>query len=111
MMEELLKIINYYGEKNQIRKLAEEQYELNEALFERFVHGQDEFSIYDDDEKEAWEYDKNILDGHIEEEIADNLVIIRQFVALYGLDMVRIEDIVRKKIERQLERMKNLDER
>lgn len=110
MDSRLFDIINHYGEKHQIRKLAEEQYELIEALYDRFRHGEDEFICADDFEYEGWVLEKNALDKHVEEEIADNLVLIRQFVAKYELDIVRIEDIVRKKIDRQIERMKQENE-
>lgn len=92
MMEKLFEIILHYGEKHQIRKLAEEQYELIEALYDRYIHEQD------NDFSGEWSNRAHELDSHVEEEIADNLVLIRQFVAKYGLDMVRIEDIVRKKV-------------
>lgn len=77
---ELLKIINHYGEKNQIKKLAEEQFELIEALIEK---------------------DKE----HIKEEIADNMHIIWQFMALYGISAIEIADEVERKNKRTLRRM------
>ena len=98
-MEEFIKIINHYGENHQIRKLNEEQYELCEALYDRFLHGQD----YDNSEE--WRCKAIELNRHIEEEIADNLVLIRQFIAKYELNNMRIEDFVRQKIKRQQQRM------
>lgn len=77
---ELLKIINHYGEKNQVKKLAEEQYELIEALFEK---------------------DKD----HIIEEMADNIHLIWQFAALYGISVTEILDEVQRKNKRTLRRM------
>ena len=77
-----IEIINHYGDKHQIRKLAEEQYELIEALFEN---------------------DKE----HITEEIADCLVLINQFKAFYGIKDEEIGKIYDYKLARQEERMKN----
>ena len=79
---DLLKIINHYGEKHQIKKLAEEQFELIEALLEK---------------------DKE----HIKEEIADNIHIIWQFMALYGISVVEISDEVERKNKRTLRRMED----
>ena len=98
-MTEYEKIIYHYGEKHQIRKLAEEQYELCEALYDRYLHEQDKNDSW------AWAEHSIVLDGHIEEEIADNLVLIRQFIEKYQLNYPRIEDIVLSKIERQLLRI------
>lgn len=75
-----IEIINHYGYKHQIRKLAEEQYELVEALFEN---------------------DKE----HITEEIADCLVLINQFKAYYGIKDKDIQKVYDYKIARQERRI------
>lgn len=71
-----IEIINHYGYKHQIKKLAEEQYELIEALFE--------------EDKE-----------HITEEIADCLVLINQFKAYYEIQDKDIQKVYNYKIARQ----------
>lgn len=71
-----IEIINHYGYKHQIRKLAEEQYELIEALFE--------------EDKE-----------HITEEIADCLVLINQFKSFYKIKDKDIQKVYDYKIARQ----------
>ena len=75
-----IEIINHYGYRHQIRKLAEEQYELIEALFE--------------EDKE-----------HITEEIADCLVLINQFKAYYKIKDKDIQKVYDYKIERQERRI------
>lgn len=75
-----IEIINHYGYKHQIRKLAEEQYELIEALFEE-----------DED--------------HITEEIADCLVLINQFKAFYQIKDKDIKKVYDYKIARQERRI------
>ena len=75
-----IEIINHYGYKHQIRKLAEEQYELIEALFE--------------EDKE-----------HITEEIADCLVLINQFKAFYQIKDKDIQKVYNYKIARQERRI------
>ena len=71
-----IEIINHYGYRHQIRKLAEEQYELIEALFEN---------------------DKE----HITEEVADCLVLINQFKAFYQIKDKDIQKVYDYKIARQ----------
>ena len=75
-----IEIINHYGYKHQIKKLAEEQYELIEALFEN---------------------DKE----HITEEIADCLLLINQFEAFYQIKDKDIQKVYDYKIARQERRM------
>ena len=75
-----IEIINHYGYRHQIRKLAEEQYELIEALF-----GEDE--------------------DHITEEIADCLLLINQFKAYYKIKDKDIQKVYDYKIARQEGRM------
>lgn len=77
-----IEIINHYGYKHQIRKLAEEQYELIEALFEE-----------DED--------------HITEEIADCLLLINQFKAYYKIKDKDIQKVYDYKLSRQEGRMKD----
>lgn len=77
-----IEIINHYGYRHQIRKLAEEQYELIEALFEE-----------DED--------------NIAEEIADCLLLINQFKAYYKIKDKDIQKVYEYKIARQERRMKD----
>lgn len=75
-----IEIINHYGLKNQIRKFNEESYELIEALFEN--------------NKE-----------HIAEEIADCLLLIKQFRDFYKIQDEEIREVYDYKIARQERRM------
>lgn len=75
-----IEIINHYGLKNQIRKFNEESYELIEALFEN---------------------DKE----HITEEIADCLLLIRQFRDFYKIQDEAIREVYDYKLARQERRM------
>lgn len=74
---DLLKIIKHYGYKPQIKKLAEEQFEVIEALLEK---------------------DRE----HIKEEIADNIHMLGQFAEYYGISNDEILEIVKQKNERTL---------
>lgn len=75
-----IEIINHYGYKHQIRKLAEEQFELIEALFEE-----------DED--------------HITEEIADCLLLIKQFRDFYKIQDEEIREVYDYKLARQERRI------
>lgn len=77
-----IEIINHYGLKNQIRKFNEESYELIEALFEN--------------NKE-----------HIAEEIADCLLLIKQFRDFYKIQDEEIREVYDYKLARQERRMAN----
>ena len=97
MKEDILKIIKHYGVNAQQRQLAEEVFELQEAILTRELH---------------WHYDTEIqdirpLDNHIAEEIADVMVLLNQFKAYYGIPNETILVFMRGKVDRQLERIRN----
>lgn len=101
MKEDLKKIIDTYGIRNQLRKFNEETYELIEAIndYER--------------QKEACENmgcskvhaDKKL--EHIAEEIGDVRVMLYQLQYHYGIEEEDIWDVIKFKTKRQLERIKN----
>ena len=91
MKTKLLEIINHYGIDNQQRKLEEEIFELQQAI-----------TRYDTDE-----WDISEMREHIEEEVADVCVLLMQFCNYYKLNVGNIGQIINKKIDRQLERIKN----
>ena len=95
MKEDLLKIINNYGISNQLKKLSEEVFELQEAIIDA------EYNRYVGVIRKPGE--KAI--EHIEEEYADCCVVLEQFKAYYDLDNDKIIEIVKKKINRQLDRI------
>lgn len=102
MKEDLLKIIMHYGVNAQQRKLAEEVFELQEAIYQYIA------------QKEACEnvgcsrihIDK--CKEHIAEEIADVLNLIEQFMYYYDIDFDKeVLEIKHQKVARQLERIEN----
>lgn len=96
MREEYLKIIDNYGVNNQQRKLAEETWELQEAILE-FEH--DDYTYYPEVEKS--------LKEHITEEIADVMNLLEEFIEHYNIDRFDIAKIMEQKVKRTLERMEN----
>lgn len=99
MEKDLLKIIEHFGVNNQQRKLAEEVFELQEAI-----------SIYE--KIEYWDGEGYFIDfssdkDTIIEEIADICVILRQFMEHYDITQDEISDRMADKINRTLERIES----
>ena len=86
--ENALNIILHYGLKHQIRKFAEESFELVEALINSKTTSP----------KDA---------EHVAEEIADCCVLIEQFKTLFCFSDDEITAIANSKIERQIKRIKD----
>ena len=95
MKNKLLKIIQHYGIDNQLRKFNEENFELIEA-----IHG------LENSDAMLKVLARTTLINNIKEEIADNLVLLSQFILYYNINLDDIEKIFKQKVERQLERMK-----
>lgn len=111
MREEYLKIFDTYGINNQQRKLAEETFELQEAILEyqNFI----DYSPTDASSIEVNgdiftmpKYGKYLIE-HILEEIADVMVLLEQFIEYYNIDRFDIAKIMEQKVKRTLERMEN----
>lgn len=112
MKEDLLKIINHYGVMPQLKYFQSEVFELNEAImeYENFndycpieasfisINGEDKLSTYN--------YSKKLKE-HIAEEIADVLVMLKQFQYYYGINREEIRKIMNFKKDRQIERIEN----
>lgn len=94
MREKLLKIINHYGIDKQLKYIHTEYFELDESIIDyKYVE------VYKGSPAEK--YHK----GHIAEEIADIMVMLKQFQYYYGIDDEILENIMNQKIDRQLERI------
>lgn len=85
MEQELLEIIKHYGLKNQLKKLSEEIYELQEAI------------LLDEGGIESYQ--------HICEERADVEVLLRQLDEYFEIKFDDVAKWITKKINRTLERI------
>lgn len=97
MEEKLLKIISFYGVIPQLKYFQSEVFELNEAILEYehfYLHTGKAMTYY------------NMSTEHIAEEIADVMVMLEQFKFYYGIEDMDVKEIMIKKIDRQLERIK-----
>ena len=110
MNEKLRMIINHYGIGNQLKHFQSEVYELNEAILiknntgalENVIDGISRLlltSIGSD----YTDYKRN----HIKEEIADVMVMLKQFQLYYNISTDEIKEVMKQKIERQIERLNN----
>ena len=93
MKQDLLKIINHYGINNQLKYIHSEYFELDEAIF-HYENG----IYWGNGETEHYI-------RHIAEELADCFVMLKQFQYYYGIEDSEIEKIMKKKIDRQLNRI------
>lgn len=96
MKDKLLQIINHYGLYNQLKYIHSEYFELDEAIISYL---NDECNYY----SEVEESHKKEIMG----EIADIMVMLKQFQYYYGIEDKQIEDIMSYKIDRQLDRISN----
>lgn len=82
MKDKLLKIISFYGLPNQLKYIHSEYYELDEAIL-------------------SFPYKKE----HVAEELADCFVMLKQLQYYFKIEDYWIDEIMRKKIDRQLKRI------
>lgn len=99
MKEDLLKIINHYGINKQLKYIHSEYFELDESIFS-YESGK-YLADFDCEEK------MQKAEEHIAEEISDVMVMLKQFQYYYDISDEQIEDIMKYKIQRQLERIEN----
>lgn len=101
MKEDILKIINHYGVKHQLRYFQSEVLELNDAILKEIEIAFNSDGGFGD--REALRKEKN----HIAKEIADVMVMLKQFQYFYEIPDKEIEDVMKYKVQRQLERINN----
>lgn len=97
MQNKLLQIINHYGIMKQLKYIHSEYFELDEAI----VEYQYLYNHYIGDRARQM----TITKEHITEEIADVMVMLKQFQYYYGIEDKQVEDVMQYKIDRQLDRI------
>ena len=96
MKDDLLKIISFYGVMPQLKYFQSEIFEMNEAIISA------EHSRCVGITRDV----APICIEHIAEEIADCTVMLKQFQYYYGITDEEIIKVMKEKIDRQLERIK-----
>lgn len=97
MNKDIVEIIKHYGVNPQQKKLAEELFELQEAITE-YEMVKDNKVLYSDSYL-------NKCYHHIAEEIADVTLLIEQFRKYYDIRIGEIENITAGKIDRTFKRI------
>ena len=100
MKEDLLKIVNHYGLKHQLKYIHSEYYELDEAIIN--CNTFDEFAQAD---MHVYDNNRQYFRKHIAEELSDCFVMLKQFQYYYEIEDKDIERIMKYKIDRQLKRI------
>ncbi len=101
MKEDILKVINHYGVKHQLKYFQSEVFELNEAILKEIEIAFNSEGNFGD--REALRKAKN----HIVEELADVMMMLKQFQYFYEIPDKEIEDVMEYKVQRQLGRINN----
>ncbi len=91
MHERLESIIKHYGLREQLKYFQSEVFELNETILA---------NVFDTEGTTDVGYVE-----HIREEIADVMVMLKQFQYYYEIPDKEIENVMKYKIKRQLERI------
>lgn len=98
MKEDILKIIKHYGIMPQLKYFQSEVFELNEAILTKEIeYGSSDTTV---------KMDKANLE-HIAEEIADIMVMLKQFQYHYEIPSEEIKKVMIEKIKRQIGRIDN----
>lgn len=104
MREKLLKIIEHFGVIHQLKYFQSEIFELNEAILYREHPNDIARPFIDFNAKINNKTSPNI--EHIAEEIADCYVMLEQFKFYYGIEDMDVKEIMNKKIDRTIKRIK-----
>lgn len=108
MNEKLRKIINHYGVNKQLKYFQSEVFELNEAIVKRNNMGVMENVFLGIQHTMASILNIESVDlprEHIKEELADVMVMLKQFQLYYDISTEELKSIMKDKVTRQLERM------
>ena len=103
MDKDLLKIIQNYGTRNQLKKLSEELYEFQEAVLSYNLLK----TINEDVKDKVLEKNTEYIYKCVLEEYADLCVLLSQFELYFDLDEDEVLQVMRNKVDRQLRRIEN----
>lgn len=103
-MERYLDIINYFGLRNQMKKLNEELYEFLEAV-DNFEDASIELNTLTNSHYAPEEL--AVFRGHVIEELGDVLILLTQFIAKYDIKESELDKWMDYKLERTEDRIKN----
>lgn len=100
MNEDLMAIINNYGVLHQLKQMNSEQFELTEAII-NYQNSKSEFPHLKTED----------LKQHVIEEMADNLVMLKQFQLFFVISDEELQKVMNYKIKRTLGRIVEEEEK
>lgn len=103
MNSKLRKIINHYGLMKQLKYFQSEIFELNEAIIK--IKNRSNLEIITANFLKVVSNIEDKYKEHIKEEIADVMVMLKQFQLYYDISTEDIKAIMKNKVDRQLERI------
>ena len=95
-MKSYLDVIEYFGVRNQMKKLNEECFEFLEAV----DNYEDELAFHLTDK-----VGENMLRDHVIEEMGDILTILTQFIEKYEISQEELDPYMDFKLQRTLDRI------
>ena len=98
-MKPYLDIINYFGYRNQLKKLHEECFEFIEAV--------DNYEDLVAFVKDATPHDIDLMRDFVIEEMGDVLIVLTQFIAKYHIKKYELDAVMDCKMDRTQERVKS----
>lgn len=98
--EKALEIINHYGVSAQLKYFQSEVFELNEAI----INAENYIPLVNDSLNKINCNVSNYVE-HIAEEIADVMLMLKQFQEYYKISDDRLGEIMHYKADRQLKRI------
>lgn len=108
MNEKLRKIVNHYGLNTQLKYFQSEIFELNEAIIKQRNIGCLEGAIDNVIRVLSPLMNTTYVDKgreHIKEEIADVMVMLKQFQLYFNISSDEIKEVMKGKVARQIERI------
>ena len=106
-MQPYREIINHFGVRNQMKKCNEEMFEFLEAV-DNYEDGMLEI---ENPHAYIGEGELRILREHVVEEMGDVLLLLTQFIALYEIDKVELDNTMDYKLDRTLRYIHDLLEK
>lgn len=109
MNKKLREIMNHYGINNQLKYFQSEVFELNEAIIKYQESLRNPMDIISNVFKSAFAVIKERscvkATDSIKEEIADVMVMLKQIQLYYNISTNEIKEVMKSKVERQIERI------
>lgn len=96
-VEQYLEIMNFFGYRNQLKKLHEECFE--------FIESVDNYEDLIAFVSDATPHEIDLFRSHVIEEMGDMLILLTEFIARYHITKSELDEFMDAKIDRTLDRI------